>query len=392
MGYAIALDPRWLTLRAHVQGRSRAGDRSVTLAADGSGRWAVDGAARPELDGCLDVDLESSALTNAFPVRRLGLAVGRWPPCRPPGCAPRPRGRAARAALPAAARRGRAPVLRVRGARARLQLPARVRRARDDPRLPRPGHAAGLTVRAIVLDAPGRPLRRAEPPVPGRATASCCCGCARAASAAPTCTCSTARCAPASCRVVLGHQIVGDRRGHRRARRRPVARLDLRRVPLLPVGPREPVRRARASPAATSTAASPSTPSPTRASASRSRDGYPDLQAAPLLCAGLIGYRALRMAGDARAARAVRLRRGGAHHLPGRAPRGPARVRVHARRRRHARSSRAGSARSGPAASGDAPPEALDAAIIFAPVGRARAGRAARGGQGRDRRLRAAST
>ncbi|MFZ1685351.1 MAG: zinc-dependent alcohol dehydrogenase family protein [Candidatus Zixiibacteriota bacterium] len=28
--------------------------------------------------------------------------------------------------------------------------------------------------------------------------------------------------------------------------------------------------------------------------------GYPDIQAAPLLCAGLIGYRALRMAGDAR--------------------------------------------------------------------------------------------
>src|SRR5919198_2709642 len=28
-------------------------------------------------------------------------------------------------------------------------------------------------------------------------------------------------------------------------------------------------------------------------------DGYPDLQAAPLLCAGLIGYRALRMTGDA---------------------------------------------------------------------------------------------
>jgi propanol-preferring alcohol dehydrogenase len=29
-------------------------------------------------------------------------------------------------------------------------------------------------------------------------------------------------------------------------------------------------------------------------------DGYPDDQAAPLLCAGLIGYRALRLAGDAR--------------------------------------------------------------------------------------------
>jgi len=29
-------------------------------------------------------------------------------------------------------------------------------------------------------------------------------------------------------------------------------------------------------------------------------EGYPDLQAAPLLCAGLIGYRSLRLAGDAR--------------------------------------------------------------------------------------------
>ena len=28
-------------------------------------------------------------------------------------------------------------------------------------------------------------------------------------------------------------------------------------------------------------------------------DGFPDLQAAPLLCAGLIGYRALTLAGDA---------------------------------------------------------------------------------------------
>src|SRR5205823_6390038 len=28
-------------------------------------------------------------------------------------------------------------------------------------------------------------------------------------------------------------------------------------------------------------------------------EGYPDLQAAPLLCAGLIGYRALSMTGDA---------------------------------------------------------------------------------------------
>jgi hypothetical protein len=31
----------------------------------------------PELDGCLDVDLESSACTNTFPVHRLDLAVGQ---------------------------------------------------------------------------------------------------------------------------------------------------------------------------------------------------------------------------------------------------------------------------------------------------------------------------
>lgn len=29
------------------------------------------------LDGCLDVDLESSSLTNALPVHRLGLEVGQ---------------------------------------------------------------------------------------------------------------------------------------------------------------------------------------------------------------------------------------------------------------------------------------------------------------------------
>jgi uncharacterized protein len=36
----------------------------------------VDGAAVPELDGCFDVDLEPSACTNSFPVRRLRLRVG----------------------------------------------------------------------------------------------------------------------------------------------------------------------------------------------------------------------------------------------------------------------------------------------------------------------------
>jgi len=76
VAYAIELDAAWVTRSARVHGRSAAGAGSVTLAADGAGGWEVDGHARPELDGCFDVDLESSALTNAFPVRRLGLEIG----------------------------------------------------------------------------------------------------------------------------------------------------------------------------------------------------------------------------------------------------------------------------------------------------------------------------
>ena len=65
---------------------------------------------------------------------------------------------------------------------------------------------------------------------------------------------------------------------------------------------------------------------PTSASASRCRR-LRRPQAAPLLCAGLIGHRALRLAGDPRAARALRLRRRGAPRLPGGRPRGPPRLR-----------------------------------------------------------------
>ena len=98
-------------------------------------------------------------------------------------------------------------------------------------------------------------------------------------------------------------------------------------------------------------------------------DGYPDLQAAPLLCAGLIGYRALRHGRRRRAPRALRLRRRGPHHLPGRRPRGPARVRVHARRRRAHAGLRARAGRRVGGRLLEAPPEPLDAALVFAPVG-----------------------
>ena len=71
--YAIELGDGWRTRRATV---SALGGREVRLEADGEGRWRVDGDPAPQLDGVFDVDLESSAVTNAFPVHRLALAVG----------------------------------------------------------------------------------------------------------------------------------------------------------------------------------------------------------------------------------------------------------------------------------------------------------------------------
>jgi alcohol dehydrogenase, propanol-preferring len=98
-------------------------------------------------------------------------------------------------------------------------------------------------------------------------------------------------------------------------------------------------------------------------------DGYDDLQAAPLLCAGLIGYRAFRLAGDAE--RLGLYGFGAAAHII-------CQVAVWQGRRVFA-FTRAGDtgtqefARSLGAewagSSSERPPEGLDAAIIFAPVG-----------------------
>jgi uncharacterized protein len=74
--YAVTVDSDWTTRSAHVVGLSAEGAKEVSLAGDGAGSWRVDGRQAPQLDGCLDVDLEASAFTNAFPVRRLRLDVG----------------------------------------------------------------------------------------------------------------------------------------------------------------------------------------------------------------------------------------------------------------------------------------------------------------------------
>lgn len=78
--YEIRVDVGWRTRVARVTLRTDAGRRSRLLQGDGDGRWRIDDEPAPHLDGCLDVDLESSALTNALPVHRLTLAVGATAP------------------------------------------------------------------------------------------------------------------------------------------------------------------------------------------------------------------------------------------------------------------------------------------------------------------------
>ncbi len=97
--------------------------------------------------------------------------------------------------------------------------------------------------------------------------------------------------------------------------------------------------------------------------------GFPDLQAAPLLCAGLIGYRSLRFAGDAE--RLGLFGFGASAHIV-------AQVAAHQGRRVFAftREGDEGGQRFArelgavwAGGSDTRPPEELDAAIIFAPVG-----------------------
>jgi alcohol dehydrogenase, propanol-preferring len=98
-------------------------------------------------------------------------------------------------------------------------------------------------------------------------------------------------------------------------------------------------------------------------------DGFPDDQAAPLLCAGLIGYRCLRMCGDA--GRLGLYGFGAAAHILVQVARAQDRE-VYAFTRdgddvAQAFARELGASWAGP--SGASPPQPLDAAIIFAPDG-----------------------
>jgi alcohol dehydrogenase, propanol-preferring len=98
-------------------------------------------------------------------------------------------------------------------------------------------------------------------------------------------------------------------------------------------------------------------------------DGYSDTQAAPLLCAGLIGYRALRFAGDAE--RLGLYGFGASAHIVAQVARHQGR-RVFAFTRPADAEGQAFARELGvewAGSSDERPPEELDAALIFAPVG-----------------------
>ncbi|VVD28974.1 zinc-dependent alcohol dehydrogenase family protein [Paraburkholderia dioscoreae] len=96
---------------------------------------------------------------------------------------------------------------------------------------------------------------------------------------------------------------------------------------------------------------------------------YPDIEAAPLLCAGLIGYRTLKMAGDAQRIGIYGF--GAAAHIVAQVARHQKRT-VYAFTRPGDRAAQQLALRLGAAWAGgsdEAPPAELDAALIFAPVG-----------------------
>ena len=101
----------------------------------------------------------------------------------------------------------------------------------------------------------------------------------------------------------------------------------------------------------------------------RIRGGSPDAQAAPLLCAGLIGWRALRFAGDAE--RLGLYGFGASAHIVAQVARSQGR-RVFAFTRDGDADGQAFARSLGAewaGGSSERPPEQLDAAIVFAPVG-----------------------
>ena len=72
--YRVAVDHDWRTTHVLATGISPAGYRElVALVRDG--RWWINGIERADLDGCVDIDFETSLVTNTLAVHRLDLTA-----------------------------------------------------------------------------------------------------------------------------------------------------------------------------------------------------------------------------------------------------------------------------------------------------------------------------
>ena len=74
--YSIDLDLAWRTQEVRAGASTIDGGRHTVLRRSADHGWEVDGLARADLTGCVDVDFESSAVTNTLPLHRLEFTVG----------------------------------------------------------------------------------------------------------------------------------------------------------------------------------------------------------------------------------------------------------------------------------------------------------------------------
>ena len=78
VGYQLRLGTDWTTRSAYVCSWSETGFRELRLESAGPGSWLVNGLSpSPTIEGCVDIDLESSVVTNTLPVHRLTLEPGQ---------------------------------------------------------------------------------------------------------------------------------------------------------------------------------------------------------------------------------------------------------------------------------------------------------------------------
>lgn len=71
VSYEIVLDRDWCTTKVTATGHSPQGERALSATRNSRSQWTVDGADRPDLSGCVDIDFESSVVTNTMPIHRL---------------------------------------------------------------------------------------------------------------------------------------------------------------------------------------------------------------------------------------------------------------------------------------------------------------------------------